>query len=199
MINFHFRPLNASSRPCIMQHFHDALTAYSHWYLYNKSNLSRSDITGVLFAGSPGTSTTTINTLSSTATDITRNPLMVVASSFLLMFGHSYGIFRWPLQVFSNDRKLVLHSSAISISVLGFPRWIVINPFKSLPTIDINEHLRMETGLKVFVYPSENGFKIPGEDDNVTYFFKNIPDSQILPKRNSQILLVFCFFLSAKV
>lgn len=104
-----------------MQHYHDALTANSHWYLYNKSNLSRSNITGVLFTGSPGTSATTDSTWSSTATGITRNPFMVVASSFLLMFGHSNGIFQWPLRVFSNDRKLVLHSSAISISVLGSP------------------------------------------------------------------------------
>ena len=43
--------------------------------------------------------------------------------------------------------------------------------------MDMNDHLNMEKDLKLFVYPSENGFKIPKEDDNVAYFVKNLYQS----------------------
>ena len=39
--------------------------------------------------------------------------------------------------------------------------------------MDMNDHLNMEKDLQLFVYSSENGFKIPREDDNVAYFAKN--------------------------
>ena len=43
--------------------------------------------------------------------------------------------------------------------------------------MDMNDHLNMEKDLKLLVYPGENGFKIPRENDNVAYFVKNLYQS----------------------
>ena len=43
--------------------------------------------------------------------------------------------------------------------------------------MNMNDHLNMGKDLKLFVYSSENGFKIPREDDNVAYFVKNFYQS----------------------
>ena len=60
---------------------------------------------------------------------------------------------------------------------LGPPNQGVFNPFNSIPPMDMNDHLNMEKDLKLFVYPSKKGFKIPREDNNVAYFVKNLYQS----------------------
>nr|POE52340.1 putative glycosyltransferase [Quercus suber] len=65
------------------------------------------------------------------------------------------------------------------------------NPFNSVPAMDMNDHLRMEKNLKLYVYPGENGFKIPGEDDNVAYFLKNLYQSPCLTSDAHEAQLFF--------
>lgn len=59
----------------------------------------------------------------------------------------------------------------------GPPNEGMFNLFNSVPPMDMNDHLRMQKDLKLFVYPAENGFKIRREDDNVAYFVKNLYQS----------------------
>ena len=53
----------------------------------------------------------------------------------------------------------------------------------------INDHLNMEKDLKLFVYPGENGFKIPREDNNVAYFVKKLYRQSPYPHRLSKFAI----------
>ena len=71
----------------------------------------------------------------------------------------------------------------------GPPNEGLFNPFNSVPPMDMNDHLNMEKDLKIFVYPGENGFKIPREDNNVAYFVKNLYRQSPYPHRLSKFAI----------
>ena len=65
------------------------------------------------------------------------------------------------------------------------------NPFKSVPAMDMTDHLRMQKDLKLFVYPDENGFKIPREDKDVAYFVNCLYQSPYLTSDAHEAQLFF--------
>lgn len=66
-----------------------------------------------------------------------------------------------------------------------------LNSFNSVPPMDINDYLRMEKDLKLFVYPNENGHKIPREDEGVAHFMKNLDQSAYLTSDAHEAQLFF--------